>query len=406
MSRAARFSSPGSAHVSPPSSPTTQKPHHGSRLILSLLPHVSPPSFPLPLFLSLSRTMDANKTSPLRVAAVVAFYMFAALVMVFVNKTVLNAAPGVPLLFLFFQLILAVILLHASALLSSKIEIPHWDFHTAKKLAPVVTINIVGLVFNTLCLREVEASFFQIARGLVLPLTIAVASSVSHSLPSARVIVAATIVTIGFFIGVAPEGSLPVSSIPSTTSLFYGVFSSLSIAIHSVLVKSSLPHCNNSTIQLAYWTNAGSAILIAPFVLLHGEPAKVLGMSADSGLNLSVFLWGSLVTGFFGFLLCVAGLLSIKVTSPVTHMFSSAARSVLQTLLGVQILKDALTMNRVISLITILGGTMYYTWIKAAEQAQPPARPVDLEALRSGDRSSKDEIILFQAPEKLNESSD
>jgi hypothetical protein len=36
-----------------------------------------------------------------------------------------------------------------------------------------------------------------------------------------------------------------------------------------------------------------------------------------------VFIWGSLVTGFFGFLLCVAGLLSIKVTSPVTHMFSS-----------------------------------------------------------------------------------
>jgi hypothetical protein len=36
-----------------------------------------------------------------------------------------------------------------------------------------------------------------------------------------------------------------------------------------------------------------------------------------------VFIWGSLVTGFFGFLLCIAGLLSIKVTSPVTHMFSS-----------------------------------------------------------------------------------
>jgi hypothetical protein len=38
---------------------------------------------------------------------------------------------------------------------------------------------------------------------------------------------------------------------------------------------------------------------------------------------MKVFVWGSLVTGFFGFLLCVAGLLSIKVTSPVTHMFSS-----------------------------------------------------------------------------------
>jgi len=267
----------------------------------------------------------------------------------------------------------------------------------------VVTVNIVGLVFNTLCLREVEATFFQIARGLVLPLTISVTSLSSHSHPAARVVVAAAIVTVGFFIGVAPEGSLPTSSVPSAISLFYGVFSSLSIAIHSVLVKSSLPHCNNSTIQLAYWTNAGSALLIAPFVLLHGEPAKVLELSASTEWNVKVFVWGSLVTGFFGFLLCIAGLLSIKVTSPITHMFSSAARSVIQTLLGVWIFQDILTTNRVASLMTILGGTIYYTWTKAAEQA-PPARAVDLEALAQV--RGKQEEIAWQAPDEKSASSD
>jgi hypothetical protein len=158
---------------------------------------------------------------------------------------------------------------------------------------------------------------------LVLPLTIAVTSVTSHSHPASRVIIAAGIVTIGFFIGVAPTGNLPVTSIPSPISLFYGVFSSLAIAIHTVLIKSSLPYCNNSTIQLAYWTNAGSAILVAPFVLLLGEPARILELSVSTEWNMRVFIWGSLVTGFFGFLLCIAGLLSIKVTSPVTHMFSS-----------------------------------------------------------------------------------
>jgi len=325
--------------------------------------------------------------------------MFAALVMVFVNKTVLNSTPEAPLLFLFLQLLIAVILLHVTALFSTRIEIPQWDSYTVKKLVPVVTINIVGLVFNTLCLREVEATFFQIARGLVLPLTISVTSFSSHSHPATRVIIAAAIVTVGFFIGVAPEGNLPASSVPSAISLFYGVFSSLSIAIHSVLVKSSLPYCNNSTIQLAYWTNAGSAILIAPFVLLQGEPAKVMALSASAESNIRVFVWGSLVTGFFGFLLCIAGLLSIKVTSPVTHMFSSAARSVIQTLLGVWIFHDVLTTNRVLSLMTILGGTMYYTWIKASEQAPPPARPVDLEALAQ-DRGNKHEEVAWQASEK------
>jgi len=63
---------------------------------------------------------------------------------------------------LFLQLVIAVLLLHVTALFSSRIEIPQWDSYTAKKLLPVVTINIVGLVFNTLCLREVEATFFQV----------------------------------------------------------------------------------------------------------------------------------------------------------------------------------------------------------------------------------------------------
>lgn len=163
--------------------------------------------------------------------------------------------------------------------------------------------------------------------------------------------------------GVAPSSdSLPVTSIPSNLSLFYGVLSSLFIAFHAVLIKSSLPYCNNSTIELAWWTNAGSAVLILPFVLLRQEPLKLFQLSQTDSWDWSVFLWGSLVTGLFGFLLCIAGLLSIKVTSPVTHMFSSvstfpsmirnhhllnlsgqAARSILQTGLGIRFFGDILT---------------------------------------------------------------
>ena len=148
---------------------------------------------------------SSKQPSPWRVAAVVSFYMFAALVVCpFLalaalthaypsihrwcscmllprliclaypdilnrNKTVLNSTPDTPLLFLFLQLIIAVVFLHISALFSSKVEIPHWDLYTAKKLLPVVTINIVGLVFNTLCLREVEATFFQVLIWIFFP---------------------------------------------------------------------------------------------------------------------------------------------------------------------------------------------------------------------------------------------
>ncbi|KAF6766678.1 hypothetical protein DFP72DRAFT_867281 [Ephemerocybe angulata] len=324
--------------------------------------------------------LDANG---LKVAGVVAFYMVSALVMVFVNKAVLNNSPDLPLFFLLVQLLIAVILLHISALFTKRIEIPTLDVKVAKSLVPVVSVNIIGLVFNTLCLRDVEASFFQIARGLVLPLTIAVSCAHTRTTPSQKVVGAAGIVTLGFMLGVAPSKDLPVSAIPSTLSLIYGVMSSVFIAIHAVLIKSSLPSCNNSTIQLAWWTNAGSAVILLPFVFLHGEPWKLIDLYSNGAWDGRVFLYGSLVTGVFGFLLCVSGLLSIKVTSPVTHMFSSAARSVLQTLIGVMAFKDILTTNRALSIGTILCGTMFYTWLKSRENSPasqaPPRRNADVE---------------------------
>ncbi|KAG2118013.1 uncharacterized protein F5147DRAFT_669474 [Suillus discolor] len=325
-----------------------------------------------------NRYFDANTP---KVAAVVGFYMSAALVMVFVNKAVLNGSPDLPLLFLLLQLLIAVLLLHVAAMFITRVEIPKLELGTAKKLAPVVLVNIIGLIFNTLCLRDVEASFFQIARGLVLPLTIIVFSVNTRTVPSIRVGIAAGSVTIGFLLGVAPSAAVPSHVAPSSLSLLYGLLSSLFIAFHAVLIKSSLPYCNNSTIQLAYWTNLGSAIFLLPFVLLHKEIPILEDLIHDSNWDGQVFLWGSVVTGIFGFLLCIAGLLSIKVTSPITHMFSSALRSVIQTLLGVWIFKDIMTVNRASSILVIMIGTVYYTWIKSLETAPPPRKDVDLEAI-------------------------
>ncbi|KAI0673326.1 hypothetical protein C8Q78DRAFT_1076347 [Trametes maxima] len=313
-----------------------------------------------------------------QVASVVSFYMSAALVMVFVNKAVLNSSPDLPLFFLLIQLTIAVILLHGAAFFTKKVEIPKLELKTAKKLAPVTIVNVTGLVFNILCLRGVDASFFQIARGMVLPLTIIVSSINGRSLPSLRVIIAAAVVTAGFFIGVAPSSTSDTSDrwheAPNRLAIAYGVLSSLFIAIHAVLIKVSLPHAQNSTIQLAYWQNLGSALLLAPFILLQGELSKLSQLVSTPAWNAEVFVWGSIVTGVFGFLLCVAGLLSIKVTSPVTHMFSSAARSAIQTLLGVWLFQEVLTANRAVSILVIAVGTMYYTWVKSGEAAPAPAR--------------------------------
>lgn len=45
-------------------------------------------------------------------------------------------------------------------------KLPKIELETCKGLAPLISINVVGLIFNTYCLQFVDASFYQV-RGLV-----------------------------------------------------------------------------------------------------------------------------------------------------------------------------------------------------------------------------------------------
>lgn len=77
----------------------------------------------------------------------------------------------------FIQMMIAVILLHIVSYLSrakqprrimgypetgTGIELPKLALGVAWKLTPYLSIGVIGLVFNTLCLRDVDASFFQV----------------------------------------------------------------------------------------------------------------------------------------------------------------------------------------------------------------------------------------------------
>jgi GDP-fucose transporter C1 len=95
----------------------------------------------------------------------------------------------------------------------------------------------------------------------------------------------------------------------------------------------------------------------------------------------------------------IASLLSIKVTSPITHMVSSAVRGVAASLLGVWIFKDVMTSGRAASIAIILIGSLVYTWVKHNEsQAPKPAAggekgdyaSVPMDDLESGKGTKRD----------------
>jgi len=237
----------------------------------------------------------------------------------------------------------------------------------------MVALNVVGLSFSNFTLKYVDASFYQVARGLLLPMTVGTSFVFLHSRPSLRILFSCSVVTLGFFVGVFLDATplIPLG-------IAFGVASSAITAVHSVVIKKSLDVVKGSALHLSWYTNLLSAVAMIPVIILAGEgPAITRLMSLqDNGTpgalsELHTFVWGSIITGVIGFLMSIASLLSIKVTSPITHMVSSAVRGVAGALLGMALFHESISLGRVCSIAIILGGSIWYTWVKHIETKTP-----------------------------------
>ncbi|KAG8738351.1 hypothetical protein FRC10_006958 [Ceratobasidium sp. 414] len=348
---------------------------------------------------------DDKPASRVKVAATVVFYLVAAIAMVVANKWVLNGTKT-PLFFLLTQLIIACILFLACHVLGF-LKLPRTlDIHIVRGLAPLIACNVLGLSFNNYCLKYVDASFYQVARGLVLPITVATSAVLIHTRPSLKVLLACAFVTAGFFVGVLLDSassagsSLAGSASPSLIGIFFGVLSSFTTALLAVVIKSCLPVVGNSALDLAWYNNLLSAVALAPFIILAGEGPDVLellltpSVPSSQGMDaFQTFIYGSAITGLFGFLINIAGFMSIKVTSPITHMVSSAVKGVLQSILGVWFFHDLISgsepdarvsdSGRATSIALILFGSIYYTWIKNQEVVERERRDSSLPTTTS-----------------------
>ncbi|KAF9132036.1 hypothetical protein BGW39_000894 [Mortierella sp. 14UC] len=294
------------------------------------------------------------------VIAVVMFYMITALVMVSVNKWALNTMQ-LPWLLLWCQMAIAVVLLKVTDY-TGFLKMPVLQKDVSKALVPLISINVLGLGVNTLCLVYVDTSFYQIARGLVLPFTVIFAYALLGQSSSRLVLGSCFIVFCGFYTGVTSE--LNVSQL----GIFFGVVSSITTSLHAIVIKKSLGAVNNSSIDLVYYNNALSLMATTPIFFLSGEYSEVMTRISEEGLaSFNSFFFAAFVTGIFGFLINLAGFLQISKTSPTTHMVSGAVRGVLQTLLGYYAFHDIITTGRLVGIILILGGGALYTYAKDQE---------------------------------------
>ncbi|KAF9902897.1 hypothetical protein EC991_004369 [Linnemannia zychae] len=302
------------------------------------------------------------------VICVVGFYMVTALVMVSVNKWALNTLP-LPWTLLWIQMLIAVILLKVTQY-TGLLKFPEIQYDVAKALIPLIAINVLGLGVNTLCLVYVDTSFYQIARGLVLPFTVFFAFALLGQPSSKLVLASCFTVFCGFYTGVTSEINV------SNLGIIFGVVSSITTSLHAIVIKKSLGAVNNSTLDLVYYNNVLSLIAVTPLVVLTGESAEVSYLLANEGFAaFRTFLFAGLVTGIFGFLVNLASFLQISKTSPTTHMIAGAVRGVIQTLLGYFAFNEVITVGRVVGIFLILSGGALYTWAKDKEMSAKAQEP-------------------------------
>lgn len=299
----------------------------------------------------------------LKVTAAVSFYIITSIAMIVINKIVLREV-GLPLSFLWGQLVVAAVILKLLERFGIITQLPPANWSAAWNAAPLILINVVGLTLNTLCLHHVDAVLYQVARSLILPMTVALSPLLGQRI-SLPILSCCVLISVGFAIGLFGEQTANAQI--SHIGVFFGVASSLTTALHSFIIKRSFSTVkHNGAFDLVYLNNLFSAVLLLPLLLVESAPLGEI-ISTGGALAIKNIFFGTLLAGLAGLLINFAGFLQIKVTSPVTHTVSSAARGVLQTLTAHIFLGEAITVARCIGIAVTLLGSCAYSLVKARE---------------------------------------
>ncbi|KAJ3212843.1 NAD-dependent isocitrate dehydrogenase [Dinochytrium kinnereticum] len=165
---------------------------------------------------------------------------------------------------------------------------------------------------------------------------------------SAPTLAACAIVFSGFCVGSFLDGkTVGISSY----GILLGVLSSITTAGHAIVIKMNLETVKLSTLDLVYYNNFLSSVLLMPLLAASGELAYIREMW-NTGSPMSITIVSDEATGF-----------SHGANMPGDH-------SGLLTLLFGGIITDIITVNRLVSIILVLAGSTLYAWVKGHERGR------------------------------------
>ncbi|KAK0383036.1 hypothetical protein NLU13_8952 [Sarocladium strictum] len=315
--------------------------------------------------------------SRMRVALTVLFHSSCAILSTILSKSALNGIEA-PVTLLALQTFIQVLLLTAIGSFTGLVEL-HRPLAAWKALLPLTIARLVGILAKTYCLASVNASVYQIARGLLLPFTLVLSLLVLRPRPyyPPLSLAGCALVMAGFGAGMASDYS---QMLTSGKGVLLGVGSSLTTAIESVVVKRFLGKSPEGMWQMVWMSNVMATAFYVPLLPLSGELPTFLSLFDVTSDTARSFLGAASLTGISAFLLTIATFMQIEVTSPTTHMIVTAARGVAQSSIAIAVFGEVLTTDRAGSMLLILGGSALYGWARDryAQQKKPPADYIPL----------------------------
>lgn len=327
-------------------------------------------------------TTQANNTSKAMHAIffAVAFYWFISITMVFVNKSLLSDPEGkidAPLFITWFQCVVTVIGCFIMGEMGVA-NVPKFELNrdVVKQIFPLSCVFTLMIVCNNLCLKYVEISFYQVARSLTIVFNVIFDFLILGQRTSAAAMLCCLLVVSGFLVGNQQELRWSIQGV------LFGVAASFFVAMNAIYVKKKFPLVDNNPWKLTLYNNVNASLLFIPLIFIFGESQAIL----SSPNIVSAKFWSMMVAGgVFGICISFAVAAQIKYTSPLTHNVSATAKAAAQTVLGLIIYRNPITVWGAASVGVILLGSMFYTLVRRSEMKKKMA---DQDAA-----SSKDEQV-------------
>jgi len=285
----------------------------------------------------------------------------------FLNKLLLkNYNFSLPLFVTWFQFVVAFFCITILGLIGQYLwpvlsfikppSMDHLKSATMLKVLPLTLLYISMICFSNLTLRWSEVSFYQVARSLTIIFSIIFTYLIMGKKTTWAEIKPCLVVVFGFILGVKGEVNFELWAV------VFGVCSSIFLAVYSIKVKTVIEidfHSDQWIVTLLNTTEA--VILMIPVVYLSGELDIMLSLPViyDTGFWLVMIF-----TGVVGFLINVAIFYQIQTTSPLTANLSGTVKACVQTILGVAIWKNEISLMNGVGIALVIGGSLWYSLVR------------------------------------------